>query len=600
MLENNLKYIEKYNPSLAQLIRNHKIVGNCSYDLAASGDVILYYENVPFHSEQDPQQEALDIFNSLSNTSKSAVNFTFGLGLGYLFKRLFISSKGRIVIYETNTDILRATFENVDFSQELSDPRVILVNKLEDLDMVFNKFYKYEDPINVCFLPIYKAAFGDRIKELSEKLGFLKGYYNNNFYTLFELSQKWLEMGFNNVDKVFNCQYIDCLKDKFKGKPAIIASAGPSLLKNANLLKDYQDKCVVFSVGGALRPVINKFGITPDFCSFIDVSEKILPQLDHIKDISEINFIVQPPTYKEFYNLKPRRHFVYLPANDEFSNWLANTMSIDNKGCYNRGTVAMSAVTSAIHFGCDPIILIGQDLAYQEDGRVYADDKTENLYEAKDNFAVKGWYGDQVTSNSSFAIFIKYFETFASQYKGKVKLINATEGGAYLEGFEHITFDEALKLVPDDVFDVEKIINDAENDYINPLKARKKVVYDSLKENKNSLIQLQKIIISSFDLLKGIFNEINNVSFNKSYLLNKFQQLYENNGKIDKIIKEKAPLIRPFIQKEAHAFNQGFGRFKSVSTIEEVEEYLQLSADYYKVLLDKIPILEKYLAKIVG
>ena len=134
MFEKNICHIEKYNQGLANTLRNHNIVGNYTFDAAKSGDIVLIYENLPFHSMDDPQQEALATYDNLQNTSKSAITTVFGLGLGYLFKRVYLSSKGRIILFEPNLDILKITLESVDFSAELADERVMLLTDKADLD----------------------------------------------------------------------------------------------------------------------------------------------------------------------------------------------------------------------------------------------------------------------------------------------------------------------------------------------------------------------------------------------------------------------------------------------------------------------------------
>lgn len=597
MLEKNIIHIARYNADLAEAIRRHKIIGNYGFDVAKSGDVVLLYENLPMHSMDDPQKEASDIFNKLSEVNRSVIHLVFGLGLGYLFKRVHLSSKGRIVIYEPNLDILRITLENVDFSSELADERVMVLTRKEELESVFKRYYLYEDPINMCFLPVYKALFPDRIKDISDELAFLKGYFNNNFYTLFETSQAWLEMSLINLNYTFNSTYIDCLKDKFKGKPAIITAAGPSLLKNIEQLKEYENRAVIFSVGAALRTVKQTYNIKPGFAVFIDVRPNY--QLNGVDNLEDVNFILQPSVYKSFNECPAKRRFVYLPINDMFSQWLAEKLKLDITHYYNRGTVAISAFYAAYNFGCNPIIFMGQDLAYARDGRVYANDNLPNIFKDTQKLEVPAWDGGTVTTNPDYAVFIRYFNNLAMEFGKQVRIINATEGGAYISGLEHMSFKEAASLIPDEVFDVDSIITEAEQNYQNPFKTGKMTVFNILKENHNQLSKLIATVKQSQNLLSKIKREMDRTSINKNYLLNKFQELYANNGRIDKIINEKCSLLNCLIQKESHAFQQGYGRFKMMNSIEDVKEYLVLTENYYDSILNKIPILTNHLENIL-
>ena len=59
------------------------------------------------------------------------------------------------------------------------------------------------------------------------------------------------------------------LQDKYKGKPAIIVSAGPSLRKNKHLLKEMAGKAVIIAVQTTLQPLL-EMGIEPNFVTSLD------------------------------------------------------------------------------------------------------------------------------------------------------------------------------------------------------------------------------------------------------------------------------------------------------------------------------------------
>lgn len=598
MFENNICHIEKYNPDLASKLRNHNIVGNYTFEISKSGDIVLVYENLPFHSMDNPQQEALATYENLQNTSKSAITTVFGLGLGYLFKRVYLSSKGRIVLFEPNLDILKITLESVDFSIELADKRVMLVTDKADLDSVFKKFYLYEDPVNMCFSSVYKQLFPDLITQISEELSMLKGVYNNNFYSLFESSTQWLDMSLKNFNKVMSSNYIDSLKDRFKGIPAIITSAGPSLVKNIAQLKEFEDRAVIFSVGASLRVVKKQHKINPDFSVFIDVTDRAYYQVDGIPDIDQMNYILQPYAYHKFYEDKAKRKFTYLAANDNFCNWMASHMKLDIKSYYNRGTVAMSALYAAFNFGCNPIILLGQDLAFTEDGKIYADE-TINTEGIVDDIKVKGWNGEMLPTNSSYMVFKRYYESIAQEWKNKVRIINATEGGALLEGIEHMTFKEAGAFIPETKVNVEDIIEQSLITYQDPFKKHKFMLIKELKSLYNALSKLTGSVKASRFLSEKIKVELIKPDTNKAYFEKSFQQMYQNNGNIDRIINNECQLITPMIQKEAFAFQQNFGRHRSIQTMEEMQNYLDLTDNYYSAILENAPKLSAMLENVI-
>lgn len=613
MLDNNLKYIARYNPKLAETIKYHKVLGNVGFVQAQSGDYVLTYNNIPFHSMEDPQKEASDTFGNINNTNHSAIHVIFGLGLGYVLKRLYLSSKGRILIVEPNMDILRVTLEAVDFSVELADDRVMLLDiplvqqdnlisitskARENLEAAFKKYYIYEDPVNLSFLPVYKTIYPDVIASLSDELAFMKGYFNNNYYTLYEASQDWLNMSLINFNYLLDSMYIDCLKDKFKNIPAIIVSAGPSLVKNIEQLKEFQDRALIFAVSSSLRKLKEGYNIIPQFATFIDSSEELLPLIDGVSDLEKINFIYQPSTYNGIYKLNTKRSLVYLPNNDFFSNWVAKILKINNQNYRNRGTVSITAFSAAQNFGCNPVIYVGQDLAYTNEGQVYADEEIKVLYDKRNMLCVPGWDGKAVQTNSSYAIFIRYFENLAKEFPD-VKIINATEGGAFIRGIEHMSFKEASKLIPETKIDVEAIISQAESEYLNPFKSSKVPMLNAIKGNYSAISKLLTIVKKARTLCTNIEREMEKANINKTHVLKIFNDLYELNGKLDRVINEDCTLITCYIQKECYAFSQEFERIKDFNNFESIKLYIDLAKAYYDAIDRGVPNLSEKLENIL-
>jgi len=97
-------------------------------------------------------------------------------------------------------------------------------------------------------------------------------------------------------------------------------------------------------------------------------------------------------------------------------------------------------------------------------------------------------------------------EEIAEKYASEIKLINATEGGAYLKGYEHITFQEALEKNTDEAINVEEVLKDTQLTALDISKRNKK----ALKELKNMITNYndaKKII--DFVFKKGIAPYLN-------------------------------------------------------------------------------------------
>ena len=184
---------------------------------------------------------------------------------------------------------------------------------------------------------------------------------------------------------------------------------------------------------------------------------------------------MQPITYKGIYDRPAKNKFIFYADNDEASKWAAKKFGISQHDYINRGTVSVNALASAKIMGCNPIVLVGQDLAYTDskcyvDGAIYDDyqlsgnevcvknlenimDKTKLSSNSINNRAkfltkqlyhVKGQNGETLVSPGDYASFIKYFEEIATNYLKDTKLINATQGGAQINGYENMIFQDVV------------------------------------------------------------------------------------------------------------------------------------------------------------
>jgi len=126
-------------------------------------------------------------------------------------------------------------------------------------------------------------------------------------------------------------------------------------------------------------------------------------------------------------------------------------------------TVAFMSLQIASLMGASEIIMLGQDLAYQGgshvEGSTFASGVEILKINGKDAFKfeywggekdatmyvewVKGFYGEDVPTTEQFVAYINYATRII---KGRnLKVLNCTEGGAYIEGAEHISLKEAYK-----------------------------------------------------------------------------------------------------------------------------------------------------------
>ncbi len=236
---------------------------------------------------------------------------------------------------------------------------------------------------------------------------------------------------------------INQLFDKFKGVPAIIVATGPSLNKNINQLKGCEERALIISVDASLKPLL-KHGITPHLVTSLERVPLVKKFFTRIPAERLRNtFLVAIPL------LTPDSLAAYkgekIVALRAFAHYY--WLGID-KGILSIGpSSANMGFSIAEAMGCDPIVLVGQDLAYAPDGRTHAADNALGekqeaiLPEKMDTLWVRGNYVDRILTNRIWHMFLKSFEHSIATYAGTC--INATEGGAFIQGSKVMTLQEA-------------------------------------------------------------------------------------------------------------------------------------------------------------
>ncbi len=64
----------------------------------------------------------------------------------------------------------------------------------------------------------------------------------------------------------------DTCSDRYKNRPAVIVSAGPSLRKNKHLLKGLREQAAIIAVQTTLQPLL-EMGVEPHFVTSLDYHE---------------------------------------------------------------------------------------------------------------------------------------------------------------------------------------------------------------------------------------------------------------------------------------------------------------------------------------
>lgn len=248
-----------------------------------------------------------------------------------------------------------------------------------------------------------------------------------------------------NLDFIARNPAAQDLFGHFKKVPAVIVATGPSLDKNYRSLAKIQDRAIIISVDASLGFLL-KNGIKPHFATSLERGPNVVRcykgiDPDLCRDTVQLAApVVMPETYSAYPGPKAvlYRKIHHFP-------WLKNP-----KGTLDTGpSAANMGFKLAEALGCDPIILVGQDLAYADDGSTHAaaapwgKSWKETTPEATKTLYVKGNLCDQILTTWAWNLFRQHFIQMIGAYGGTV--INATEGGAYIDGTLFIPLETAIE-----------------------------------------------------------------------------------------------------------------------------------------------------------
>lgn len=264
---------------------------------------------------------------------------------------------------------------------------------------------------------------------------------------------------------------------KFRGIPALICGAGASLEKEIPFLEKWRDRALIFAGGTTLSSLFT-FGVKPHFAGHIDPH---VPSKRHfLYDTKEIPIFFQNRTHPKL--LKESGQLLWIPGSE---NDLLEEEAFD--GGWNVSTFLTSI---AYHLGCNPIILVGVDLAQTkekayagnlerpEEGELIALEK-EGLYTRRDWLFAAEW-----------------LMQFAKKHP-EIEWINTSFEGVTIEGFEKKPL-QSLSLQYSR--DLPSLIQEA----ISSL-PKKSVDFTEIKKLKESFGRIGDLCIRILEILEQLF-----------------------------------------------------------------------------------------------
>lgn len=333
------------------------------------------------HSRYDPVGEAERFCATLDEgADRVVVAVLCGLGLGHhvapLRERL--GPEGTIIVSEPDLVTIKTALEHTDLSDAIRAQRLVLLHTLDKGDL-----HAKLDPhssslmIGTRFLvpPAAQqlaAAFHQQVRAAVTDFA---SYARMSLVTLLANARITCENIASNLPAYVATSGIEPLHNRFRGYPAVLVAAGPSLARNVDQLIAARDRVVVIAMQTTLKPLLAR-GIRPDFVTSLDFSDLSKRFFEGV-DAAGVHLIAEPKAAWQVIDTflggapgradRPPRRLTLL-----YNEFACRCLGDDlgrRAGLRAGSTVAHLAFYLAEFLGCDPIVLIGQDLGFS--GGVY-------------------------------------------------------------------------------------------------------------------------------------------------------------------------------------------------------------------------------------
>ncbi len=409
---------------------------------------VFMYENL---------EEEINFFyqSILEKTPRYPFVCIYGIGNALLIKNLAKHYK-HLFVFESEIELFILALSTLDLSEELKVYKVVLFDCVaKDLEIQIAMIFDQQSILE--YLSLY---------EMFINTSYYLRFYEKQIVFLNEVCLKTIGVAVRNAD--ISCflplltyeQFLQNIPSMLESIPfqrilnerknkfdnAIVVSAGPSLTKQLPLLKAYQDKAVIFCADGALS-MLEKEGIVPDYVTNLDYSDWSIKFFQNKENLKQSIIALECATHPNVVrSLKAENCMIVLR-----NKALYQRFNLNDFGYIDTGThVSHFSYTLALALGFKNIIMIGQDLAFDEEGNSHSKgfsygeqfngEKTVPTLKAQ-AYAGKGEVLTHITWND-YRIKLEYLFACNDQ---KAKFYNATEGGARISFTEELSFKECCE-----------------------------------------------------------------------------------------------------------------------------------------------------------
>ncbi len=381
-----------------------------------------------------------DMAGLLGGAQENDVLVIAGAGLGWHLKAALTKlAPEQIIVYQ-----LLPEEKNWCWCLGPELPALTIVDNRQDMAealgqrLVYGRFRRAA----VFAAPAYASIFAREVEQVRQMVNRALSRAGKDQQTKALLSQTWNKHLAKNLDIVFTLPDVISTAGAMSGLPALIVGAGPSLDQSLPALSNMRNQALVMGAASILGPFAAR-GLKPHMVAALEGK-------DESRQFVNVDF--KQTCLMASLNGHPN-HFALWPGSKAFFHanaWLPALLNFG--GVLPTGGHATSAAFSlACLWGCNPIILLGQDLAYTG-GRAHASARPGGEdEEQKRTISVPALGGGMVETSTVMQSYLEWYEEAAAHLRARyphIRVINATAAGADIAGFAWEKLEEVMATLP--------------------------------------------------------------------------------------------------------------------------------------------------------
>ena len=375
---------------------------------ARNGQASLYWRDLYWHSRHNPKKEAERQIAALNLTNERQLVVFIGAGLGYALRQFCQQYRNPVVWFEPHPEIAQLAIQHSKLQLELSKGRIHLLDHMpnqkkslsrKDTPPLIKKTHKKHkaditnkntpenniDSANNTNDDEWQQLFGQCPSQDIIFCGHRPSYaadtqYHNfhkeleiflnrksvNQATLARFDKLWMRNLLANAPILLRAQPVKKLFNTQRARAALVCGAGPSLAQDIHIVQTLRKKVLLIAVDTALRP-LQQHGIAPDLVVCVDPQAVGRHYVTTHAASPATAFVIDPSVSYLCLRLLQNRSLFYFWSPFALAQLIFDCHNETNPGQIAfGGSVSTNAYDIAAQMGCNPILLLGQDLAFSQ------------------------------------------------------------------------------------------------------------------------------------------------------------------------------------------------------------------------------------------